>query len=212
MALIRFVRNHNDESTDRGFQFEFFCDRCGAGYRTAFKPSHTGPAAGALDLAGGLLGGIFGQAADIGRHVHSAAWERAHDAAFEEAVEEATPHFQQCPRCQAWVCAAYCWNEDRGLCKNCAPDLAVEMSAMQATAAILDAAEVAHAALADKVAAADFDGVIQAKCPKCGTPVRGGKFCANCGTPLAAEKFCTECGAKIAAGAKFCPECGGKQA
>lgn len=28
MALIQFTRNHSDHSTDRGYQFEFFCDRC----------------------------------------------------------------------------------------------------------------------------------------------------------------------------------------
>jgi len=29
MSLIGFIRNYNDLSTDNGFQFEFFCDRCG---------------------------------------------------------------------------------------------------------------------------------------------------------------------------------------
>lgn len=36
---IKFVRNYNDLSTDSGFQFEFFCDRCGTGYRSEFKAS-----------------------------------------------------------------------------------------------------------------------------------------------------------------------------
>jgi hypothetical protein len=31
MALIKFTRNYRDDSTDRGFQFEFYYDRCGAG-------------------------------------------------------------------------------------------------------------------------------------------------------------------------------------
>ena len=40
MALIRFTRNHTDHSTDKGFQFEFFCDRCGNGFEagTRFCP------------------------------------------------------------------------------------------------------------------------------------------------------------------------------
>jgi hypothetical protein len=29
MALIQFTKNHSDHSTDKGYQFEFFCDRCG---------------------------------------------------------------------------------------------------------------------------------------------------------------------------------------
>ena len=28
MPLIQFTHNHSDHSTDRGFQFEFLCDKC----------------------------------------------------------------------------------------------------------------------------------------------------------------------------------------
>lgn len=212
MEMIQFVRNYSDESTDRGFQFEFYCDRCGTGYRTPFKASATGIATEALDVASGLLGGLLGTVASVSDRVHSAAWERAHDAAFAEAVEKVKPHFRQCPRCNSWVCVARCWNETRGLCKECAPDLAVEMSAMQAEAAIEKAREVAHAAASEEVTAEAFDKVIRAVCPQCGAPVSSGKFCAECGAPLTAEKFCAECGKKIPAGAKFCPECGAPQA
>ncbi len=211
MGLIKFVRNYDDKSTERGFQFEFFCDRCGTGYRTPFDASATGIASEVLDVASGLLGGVFGTVADVGERVHSAAWETAHDRAFAEAVEQARPHFRQCPRCSKWVCVEMCWNEARGLCKDCAPDLAVEMSAMQAEAAIEGAQEVAHAAASEQVAAQAFDEVIRAVCPRCGAPVSGGKFCAQCGAPLTAEKFCAECGGKIPVGAKFCPQCGAPQ-
>ncbi|RLD00060.1 MAG: zinc ribbon domain-containing protein [Chloroflexi bacterium] len=211
MELIKFVRNYNDESTEMGFQFEFLCDRCGTGYRTPFVASATGIASEALDVASGLLGGVFGRAASVGDRVHSAAWEREQDKAFSRAVEQVKPNFRQCPRCNSWVCVERCWNETRGLCKDCAPDLAVEMSAMQAEAAITAAREVAHAAASEQVAAEAFDGVIKAVCPKCGAPVSGGKFCAECGAPLTAVKFCTECGSEIPVGSKFCPECGKPQ-
>ncbi len=208
---IQFVRNYSDLSTDRGFQFEFFCDRCQSGHRTHFQTSKTGLLTEALDTAGGFLGGILGRAADVSERVHSAAWEKAHDAAFTNAVEEARPHFRQCPRCTQWVCLELCWNEARGLCKECAPDLAVEMSAMQAEAAVAAAREKAQVAASERVTEEDFEGVIRATCPQCGAPVAGGKFCAKCGAALAAEKFCIECGSKIPAGVKFCPECGSKQ-
>ena len=211
MGLIKFVRNYNDESTDRGFQFQFYCDRCGTGYRTPFKASGTGIASEALDVAGNLLGGFLGGAADVGRHIHSASWERAHDAAFGDAVEQIKPHFRQCPSCSTWVCTDQCWNSKRGLCKECAPDLGVEMSRMQAQAAVSEAQEAAHAASSEKVTARDFDQVVRAVCPRCGAAVSSGKFCAECGAPLAAEKFCTECGGKIAIGAKFCANCGARQ-
>ena len=34
---IEYNANYSDQSTQKGFQFEFFCDRCGTGYRTRFQ-------------------------------------------------------------------------------------------------------------------------------------------------------------------------------
>ena len=208
MALIKFVRNYNDESTDNGFQFEFFCDRCGSGYKTPFQASAAGLLSNALSTASSLFGALSG-AAEVGDRVRSATWEKAHDAAFAKAVEEAKPNFKQCRRCGKWV-DDVCWNEERGLCLDCAPDLEAEASAIQTEAAIEDmrakASEVTY------VKKEKFESTVVATCPKCGAKAGGGKFCAECGAPLAQEKFCTECGAKIKAGVKFCPECGAKQA
>lgn len=39
MAKIEFTRNYSDLSTNQGFQFEFFFDRCGSRFRTHFKAS-----------------------------------------------------------------------------------------------------------------------------------------------------------------------------
>jgi membrane protease subunit (stomatin/prohibitin family) len=211
VTLIQFVRNYNDESTERGFQFEFFCDRCGTGYRTAFKTSATGVVTEALDVAGGLLGGILGKAADVSDRIHSAAWEKAHDKAFAEAVEEAKPHFVQCPRCTQWVCRQSCWNQARGLCKECAPDVAAEYAAAQVEAEIAQGQEIIRQTqyVSDQE---QFETAIRAACPVCGAAVSSGKFCPECGATLTTDKFCIECGSKIAATAKFCPECGAKQA
>lgn len=60
MALIQFTRNHTDHSTDRGYQFEFFCDRCGNGFMTQFQPSAVGMAGSALRTVGSLFGGFLG--------------------------------------------------------------------------------------------------------------------------------------------------------
>ncbi len=130
---IEFVTNYKDLSSNKGFQFEFCCNRCGTGIRTRFKPSVVGSISSALDAASSLFGGVFGSAADIGERVRSASWEKAHDEAFEEAIRELKPDFIQCPRCSTWVCRKSCWNTKRGLCKGCAPDLGVEMSAAQAS-------------------------------------------------------------------------------
>jgi len=97
------------------------------------------------------------------------------------------------------------------MCKECTPDLATEMAAIQVDATIEEARQVAHAAASERVTAEAFDEVIKATCPKCGAPVGSGKFCAECGAPLATEKFCVECGKKIPTNSKFCPECGKPQ-
>ena len=208
MPLIQFTRNYRDLSTDAGFQFEFYCDRCGNGYQTEFQASALGTVTSALDAASHLFGGVFGGAANAARNVRSAGWEKAHDNAFNESVEAARPHFHKCKRCGHWV-DEDCWNRTRNLCKDCAPDLQEEYSSIQAEAAVQDAREKANEV--DYVAADQFKQAIVASCPHCGANVSGGKFCPECGKPLAAEKFCKNCGAKMDAGARFCAECGTKQ-
>ncbi len=208
MALIQFTRNHQDQSTDNGFQFEFYCDRCGNGYQTRFEASAVGTMTNALDAASNLLGGIFGSAASAAHTVRSAGWQKAHDDAFARAVQEAQPHFHKCKRCGHWV-DDDCWNGERGMCKDCAPDLQEEYSTIQTEAAIQDARM--KAAQVEYVQADKFKQTIVGSCPHCGAKVSGGKFCPSCGKPLAATKFCTNCGATLQADAKFCAECGTKQ-
>jgi ribosomal protein L40E len=209
---IEFVQNYSDLSTDRGFQFEFQCDRCGTGFRTRFKASVTGRVTDVLGAASGLFGGLFGSAADISERVRSAGWEKAHDDAFVEAIGELKPSFVQCPRCQTWVCRKSCWNNKRGLCKNCAPDLGVEMSAAQASKSVEEV--WAHAAMSEedkKLAKGNWRKTIRAACPNCEAPLAtNAKFCPECGTKLQEENVCAQCGAKLQPKAKFCAECGAK--
>jgi hypothetical protein len=210
--LIEFTRNYNDLSTDTGFQFEFICDRCGTGYKTPFQASATGTISGALNTANNIFGGIFSSAANISEQVRSAGWRQARDAAFENAMRQIKPSFVQCPRCSTWVCRKSCWNEKRGLCKNCAPDLGVEMSAAQASRSVEEV--WAHAAMAEedkKLAEGNWNETIRATCPKCETPLAtNAKFCPNCGEALKKDTHCTQCGAKLQPGAKFCADCGAK--
>ncbi|KZL92376.1 zinc ribbon domain-containing protein [Clostridium magnum] len=209
---IKFVRNHSDLSTDKGFQFEFYCDRCGTGYRTRFKTSATGIISQVLDAASGFFGGIFQKTADLTNRVHSAAWEKSHDDAFVEAVKEVENDFIQCPKCQSWVCKERCWNNNKGLCKDCAPDLGVEMSAAQASRSVEEV--WAHAEIAEedkKLDKENWKDVIRASCPKCGCSLeKNSKFCPDCGEKLTSSKHCPECGEKLNANAKFCISCGKK--
>lgn len=208
MALIKFTRNYNDLSTDRGFQFEFYCDRCGNGYQTEFQASTSGNVVSVLEAASNLFGGLFGGASDLAQKAHSVTWEKSHDSAFAAAVEEARPHFHKCKRCGTWV-DDDCWNGPRSLCKTCAPDMAEEMSAIQMQATVQKAHEVAYENV--DVDGRQFKQTLVGGCPHCGAQVQGGKFCPECGQALAAKKFCVGCGTEIAAGVKFCPECGVNQ-
>lgn len=209
---IEFVDNYDDLSTDTGYQFEFKCNRCGAGYRTAFKATVTGAVSSALDAASNIFGGIFNQASDISERVRSAGWQKGHDEAFKEAIAELKPDFIQCPRCQNWVCKKSCWNEKRGLCKECAPDLGVEMSAAQASRSVEEV--WAHAAMAEedkKLATENWRQTIRATCPECGKPLAtNAKFCPECGAKVKFDDKCPKCNAQLQPGAKFCAECGEK--
>lgn len=210
---IEFTRNYSDLSTNKGFQFEFYCDRCGAGYRTRFQPSAIGTISSVLDTANSLLGGVFARAADLGERARSATWEKAHDEAFEKAMEELKPDFTQCPRCMSWVCRKGCWNSDKGLCKQCAPDLGVEMAAAQSERTVEEI--WAHSKMAEDDRAMlkteSWRAGLRATCPECNVPLKSNpKFCPECGAKILAQGHCTQCGAKLAPGSKFCGECGAK--
>jgi membrane protease subunit (stomatin/prohibitin family) len=212
-ARIEFTRNYSDLSTDQGFQFEFFCDRCSNGYRTRFKPSVKGKVTGAMNTASSLFGGVFYKAADLTERVRSATWQKEKDEAFIDAGKEIRHEFVQCPRCSSWVCRQKCWNNQKGLCKNCAPDLGVEMAAAQASRTTEEI--WAHSKMAEEdremLKEKSWREGVRASCPKCESPLaKNAKFCPECGTHINAVVFCSGCGAELKVGAKFCSECGNK--
>jgi hypothetical protein len=114
MALIQFVRNYDDLSTDRGYQFKFHCDKCGNGYMTQFQASTIGMAESVLGVASSFLGG-FGGARNAAYEVQRAVGGKLHDSALAKAVEEARPNFRQCTRCGTWVCHQVCWNAEANM-------------------------------------------------------------------------------------------------
>lgn len=208
MALIEFTRNHTDHSTDKGFQFEFFCDRCGNGFKTEFKPSATGFAASALRAAGNLFGGVLGQAGSSSYEIQRAIQGPAHDKAFREAVGATKPQFRKCPKCTHWVCLTSCWNKSRSLCYDCAPDIQTEMASAQVQTTVDQMKEKLREQ--DMTKGMDLTGEAVSRCPECGATTQGGKFCPECGKPLRAKNQCGACGTQVEAGTKFCPECGTK--
>jgi len=209
MGLIRFTENYEDLSTDRGYQFKFFCDKCGNGYLSEFQTSVVGTAGGLLRAAGSLFGGVLGSAGDSAFEVQRAVGGKAHDDALRKAVEEGKGHFKQCSRCGKWVCPENCWNAKRGLCEECAPDIEEEMAAAQAQATKDQIWQ--KAAETNYIEELDMKKEAVAFCPQCGAKAQaGGKFCPECGAKLHAKSACPKCTAEVEAGAKFCPECGNR--
>lgn len=215
MGSIAFTRNYTDHSNDTGYQFEFHCDKCGNGYRSSFQASALGVGSKIAKGLGSLFGGnSLWQAGNAAAHMKDGLRGPAWDAAFQKAIDEIKPKFHQCTRCGNWVCPQVCWNEGRGLCEACAPDLAEEAASHQA--------HIASDQIAQKMRETDLVGDVNVKapmqsaCPHCKARIQPGtKFCAECGKPTAAaakKAFCTGCGGALAAGAKFCGECGTAQA
>ena len=209
-----FTDNYQDRSTNEGYQFEFFCERCGNGYNSSFKRSVTGFGGKLLRMGGDLIGGEWGRkASEIG---WDANWMRdgnrgpAWDKALQTAVEEMRPHFHQCHRCGQWVCGPVCWNDQRGVCTNCAPKLDQEMAGIQARAQVEQLGEKVRQV--DWTQGIGYDQPAVGRCPSCANETGGGKYCQHCGTPLAAapeaSRFCGQCGTKVSAGAMFCTGCG----
>lgn len=218
MGTQAFTRNHSDHSNDTGFQFEFFCDKCGNGHRSSFKHNAVGVAASVLKAAGALFGGAAYRAGWGADHVKDALRGPAWDAAFKEAIEECRPKFRQCTQCGKWVCPEVCFNHERGLCESCAPDLREHAPMIQAQVAVEQAYEQARKG--DQLRGADLNSAplgVQPGCVRCQAQLAdGARFCASCGTPVAAaaraneaRKFCSSCGNKLDHNARFCPSCGG---
>ncbi len=206
MASIPFTGNYQDLSSNRGFQFKFFCEKCGNGYMSTFKANKLGTAAAAANAAASLLGGIFGGASRAADQLQNLAAGPQKDSALKEAVEEIRQLFKQCTRCGQWVCEPVCWNKKAGLCETCAPDLDEEIAAAQAGAAKEQAMEKAKSV--DYLAQRDLGQQVAVNCPKCGAKTQGGKFCPECGNPMSAKRKCASCGAEADGTPKFCPECG----
>ena len=216
-----FTRNYEDNSTDAGFQFTFYCDVCHDGFKTSFIESATYKKGSLLrgltrgiGAAGSLFGGALGSisnAAYQGEHIlserfegMSPEWQKEHEKAFTMAQNEAKQHFHRCHKCHSWVCDT-CFNDEVGLCAECAPRANVEIAAARADKMKRDIWDKADQTQV-------FQGEIEQKttfCPNCGKPAGNAKFCTNCGSNLALN-VCSRCGAENDINVRFCGECGKK--
>jgi len=217
--LQAFTRNYQDNYSDAGFQFTFYCDICQDGYKSSFIESETYKKKSGLrslaqgaSILGSLVGGRvnqLGSAAQRGGDVlsqrfegKSPEWQKEHEQAFERAQNEAKQHFHRCPSCNKYVCD-HCWNEDEGLCTACAPRQEVLVAKTRADAMKRNIADAGNTATV-------WQGKVESKttiCPTCGKPAGSGKFCNNCGADMSLKE-CPKCGAKNAQAVRFCNNCG----
>lgn len=211
MADFKFSDNYSDLSQESGaragFQFEFYCERCGDAWRSEFTPYKTGQAAEWVGRAAGVFGGVLGGVSDVASGFSDKAYGLEHDKAFQTAITEAGTHFHRCAKCANYFCDR-CWNAEAGLCLDDAPSAEVEIESAYAQGKVYAAGEKAALHGIREGKQMDVRERSQLVCPSCGAEADGAKFCPECGQKLAVKTFCTECGAVVPEGAKFCPECG----
>ena len=214
-----FTRNYQDNSTEAGFQFTFYCDNCNDGYKSSFIESATykrGRGMRAIGQGAGILGSLVGgrmsslgwatqRSSDVLSerfHGMSPEWHKEHEAAFERAQNEAMQHFHRCHSCSKYACDA-CFNEDEGLCVSCAPRQEIYVAKARADAMKRNIDQAGQSATV-------WQGKVESKttiCPSCGKPAGTGKFCNNCGASME-MKTCARCGAVNALTVRFCNNCG----
>lgn len=205
---VPFTDNYRDLSNINGFQFEFHCERCGNGYRSAYQRDAISTGQGILRSVSGMFGGALGSISNaaseftLNRGTNSGAKDRA----LAQAVEEISGRFEQCRGCGQWVCGEVCWNGEVGQCAQCSPVVADEVAQLQAQVRrdqIRTSLEGTNL-----VAGISLERQSVPQCPSCGARSGGGKFCSDCGTSLAARSVCRSCGTENSRTARFCGECG----
>src|SRR3989440_7897349 len=112
-TMVPFTNNYSDRSTREGYQFEFFCQRCGNGYSSSFQHSVTGFGGRLLRLGGDLLGGEGGEkASQVGwgaEGVGGGNRGATPGQGLGQAAEGGPAHLEQGPRRGRWCVAQVLW-------------------------------------------------------------------------------------------------------
>lgn len=216
--ILWFSNNHRDMSVqdgnDAGFEFEFYCNKCSDTWRSVFEPYKAARAASWIRKASNMATGAASSVGiDVANSVDGlvqSGWHKARDAAFQRSISSAAQHFHRCGRCSGYVCGQ-CFSVDRGLCTNCAPNVAAEVEAARTQGLIGEATQRAREEGASRAVEMDVKTQKQLVCSQCRAETHGARFCPECGTKQASAGTCGGCSATVPTGSKFCPECGQSQ-
>lgn len=187
------MTNYRDISTSMsdvsaGFQFEFFCEKCGESSRSAFKPYRKGQITGWLSRFAFMFYDLNKASRATGAFAEAGGGS-AKAEALAEAMAQAAPMYERCSGCRKWV-GRECWNSSSNSCRDCAARAALDTGA---------SAGGGYGSSASSGAA----------CPNCQTPSQGGRFCHECGFDMAStHKSCPACGVTLPRQARFCTDCG----
>jgi len=186
MALTNY-RDLSTSTTDlsAGFQFEFYCEKCGESSRSAFTPYRKGQITGWLSRFAFLFYDLNKASKATGAFA-DAGGGGAKAEALAEAMALAAPMYERCESCRKWI-GRECWNSSTGRCHDCS-------------------AQPGQAGGSAGYGASSGGGSV---CPNCQTPSQGGRFCHECGFDMAStHKSCPACGVTLPRAARFCTDCG----
>jgi hypothetical protein len=177
---VWFSQNNRDLSVsygnDAGFEFEFYCRRCGDTWRSGFENYTLGRASGWLRRASSMASNVtsnigFDVANTVG-DLADAGWHKARDAALKRAVGQA--EVEQA-RAQGQVQAA----REAGFTAGAESVQSVDVVTQH---------QLVCPQCRTETHGAKF-------CPECGHRIDQPAHCGSCGQPVPpAAKFCPECG------------------
>lgn len=167
-----------------GFQFEFFCEKCGESSRSAFRPYRKGQITGWLSRFAFMFYDLNKASRATGAFAEAGGGS-AKAEALAEAMAAAAPMYERCEGCRKWT-GRECWTGSS--CRDCA------------------AKGGSPGANTSGYGASSGGG---ATCPNCQSPSEGGRFCHECGFDMAStHKSCPACGVTLPRQARFCTDCG----
>ena len=235
MSTNYIVPNIYQDMSNQGqgyFAFRFACQLCYWSVETAPIRSNVATATNIMDIGVGMLGGIWGRAAEAGEQMYGSRWHKEQAEALQKSWAEIKSQFHYCPQCHLTVCTR-CFNPQLNICTRCAPDLRSDAASYQhelnknaqrqqieanyqapqfntpGVPSAVDADMLRPSPNAPQAAPGGYP--TRVKCPACQRMGAPGKFCEDCGTKLPLpDLFCPQCSSQVALSSRFCPECGAK--